>query len=116
MKDTLLQFGLTFGLAYLLQLFLPWWSLVVVSAVVALFFRHKYAATSFFVGLLAVALGWFLLAFFVSNSPEHQVLITKMGELFNGLSRTSLIFTTATIGGIMGGLGALTGALGRKLI
>ncbi|MEM9847123.1 MAG: hypothetical protein AAF847_04485 [Bacteroidota bacterium] len=115
MKDVLIQFGLTFVLAYLVQLFLPWWSLIVVAGVVALFFQYKYAVTSFFVGLLAVALGWFLLAFFVTNTPENQVLVGRMGELFGGFSRMNLIITSATIGGIMGGLGALTGTLGRKL-
>ena len=116
MKDILLQFILTLILTYVIQLFMPWWSLIIVTGIIALFFRYKFAATSFFVGLLAVALGWFLAALFLTNSPENQVLVNKIGELFSGLNRMSLMLTTAIIGGIMGGLGALTGTLGRKLL
>lgn len=116
MKNILIQFILTAIITWLAQLFLPWWSLVIIAGIIALFFTHKYGATSFFVGFLSVGLVWFLAAFMATNGVDNQILPAKMGELFGGLSRMSLILTTAAIGGIMGGFGALTGSLGKKLM
>jgi len=116
MKNIFIHFILTAIITWIAQLFLPWWSLVIIAGIVALFFTHKYGASSFFIGFLSVGLVWFLAAFMATNGANNQILPAKMGELFGGLNRMSLIFTTAAIGGIMGGLGALTASLGKKLV
>ena len=115
MKNTLLQFGLTFALTWLLQLFLPWWILVVVALIVGAVLQPR-PVLSFAVGLLATAGVWLLVAFFLSSTDAQRILPAQMGEILGGLSYTNLLLATATLGGAMGGLGALTGTLGRRLI
>jgi hypothetical protein len=115
MKNTLLQFGLTILLTWLLQLFLPWWSLVIVALVIAAVLQPR-PVLSFAVGLLATAGVWLLVAFFLTRTEAQRILPTQMGEILGGLSYMNLLLATATLGGLMGGLGALTGTLGRRLV
>ncbi|MEM1325735.1 MAG: hypothetical protein AAGI23_07270 [Bacteroidota bacterium] len=115
MKNTLLQFGLTFALTWLLQLFLPWWSLVIAALVIGAILQPR-PVLSFAVGLLSVAAVWLLVAFFLTRTEAQRILPVQMGEILGGLSYMNLLIATVTLGGIMGGLGALTGTLGRKLI
>jgi hypothetical protein len=115
MKNTLLQFGLTILLTWLLQLFLPWWSLVIVALVIAAVLQPR-PVLSFAVGLLATASVWLLVAFFLTRTEAQRILPTQMGEILGGLSYMNLLLATATLGGLMGGLGALTGTLGRRLV
>ncbi|MEM8526441.1 MAG: hypothetical protein AAGG68_17500 [Bacteroidota bacterium] len=116
MKNFLIQFLLTLILTLLVQLFLPWWSLVIVAAVVGLFFSYKYGAVSFLAGFLAVGLLWLLSSVWLSSGAENQVLANRVGELFGGMSRIYLVYTTAMLGAVLGGLAAMTGTLGRKLV
>ena len=115
MKNTLLQFGLTVGLTWLLQLLLPWWILVVVALVIAAILQPR-PVLSFAVGLLATAGVWLFVAFFLTRTEAQRILPAQMGEILGGLSYMNLLVATATLGGLMGGLGALTGTLGRRLI
>lgn len=114
MKNFLIQFALTLILSWLAQLFLPWWSLVIVAAIVALFFHYKYAVTSFLVGFLAVGLLWMGYAYWISTGDSS--LTSRMGELFGGMSPFFMVIFSTTIGAIAGGLGALTGTMGRQII
>lgn len=115
MKNLILQLVLTFVVTWLVQLFSPWWSLVAVALVIAVLVQER-PLLSFSVGFVAVGLVWLMAAFLMTRTEAHQVLPTKMGELFGGLGYTELLIASATIAGIMGGLGALTGTLGRRLV
>jgi len=115
MKNFLIQFLLTLIITLIAQLFLPWWSLVIVAAIVGIFFNYKYGVSSFFAGFLAVGLLWLLSALWLSSGAENQVLANRVGELFGGMSRIYLVYTTAMLGAILGGLAAMTGTFGRKL-
>jgi hypothetical protein len=100
--------------SWVAHLFLPWWIPVVVAAVVALFFRQG-AARSFTGGFVALLLLWGVYAWYL-NSANDGLLAARIGELFGGLSPAMLVATTALVGGLFGGLGALTGALGAQAI
>lgn len=101
-------------LSGLAQLFLPWWIFGPIAFLVAAFvFPGSW--TSFFSGFLGIALLWGISAGII-NSANEGILASKMGELFGGLSPILLILITATIGGLLGGMSALTGRLGRALL
>lgn len=102
--------------AYVFSLFLPWWSIALAAGLVAFLYNSK--AASFWTGFIAVAVLWSILTFTLSAANGH-LLANKMGQLLvpsGAVSGISMVFLTALIGGIVGGLGALTGKMGRKLL
>ncbi|NJK82531.1 MAG: hypothetical protein HC912_00650 [Saprospiraceae bacterium] len=84
MNKFLIQLMLTLIIGTLVQLFLPWWSLVVVAAIIGLFFKYKYDVMSFLAGFIAIGFSWLVYAFWLSSSSS--TLPQKMGELFGGVS------------------------------
>lgn len=114
MNKFLVQLTLTLVIGTLVQLFLPWWSLVVVAAIIGLFFKYKYDVMSFLAGFVAIDISWFIYAFWLSSGSS--TLPEKMGELLGGVSPFTLVLMSAFIGAMAGGLGALTGSMGRKLV
>lgn len=101
------------ALGFILQSFLPWWTIAVAAAIIGAIFKLN-NLQSFLVGFLGIALLWGAYAAFLNNGNEG-ILAAKMGALFGGLSAVSLILVTALLGGIIGGFGALTGRLGRSI-
>ncbi|MBP7274328.1 MAG: hypothetical protein KA974_10830 [Saprospiraceae bacterium] len=93
--------------------FLPWWSLAIVTAIFAYFFRWS-NAKAFGLGLAVGILLWSGYASILSYLNQG-VLAKMIGELFGGLSGFQLIIITGWIGGILAGFGALTGSLFRNL-
>ena len=93
--------------------FSPWWSIVVVAAIVGMIFS-KNANSSFLYGFVGVLLLWGLAAYRLDVGNE-SILSTRMGEIFGDIGSLGMIGATALLGGILGGFGALTGTLGRKL-
>ncbi|MFT5167636.1 MAG: hypothetical protein ACI8P3_002874 [Saprospiraceae bacterium] len=100
-------------LGYICHIFLPWWSIVVVAFIVGIFTKDS-GIRAFAIGFLGVALLWGIYAAFI-NSQNDSILANRMGELLGGMGAGSLVLVTALIGGLVGGLGALTGNLGRKI-
>lgn len=100
-------------LGYLAQLFLSWWSGIVVAAIVGLS-MEKSGLRAFLTGFLGIALLWAVFAF-LANSQNEGILALRLEKLFNGMSPMSLILITALLGGLLGGMGSLSGNLGRKL-
>lgn len=94
--------------------FLPWWGIVVLAAMLSFIFRVQ-AKWSFWIGFLAIALLWGGYAAMLDAANE-AILSTRIGKLFGGVNGSLLVLVTGLIGGIFGGLGALTGSLGRGLI
>jgi len=113
MKNALFIFLSTFLVSGVLLNFLPWWVIGVVAAAVALIFRTK-PVLSFFAGFFGIALLWGLYAGYLDGQNE-SLLSSQLGQIFNGLSSIGLILTTALIGGLVGGLAAMTGSLLRKV-
>ncbi len=99
------QLLITALVCFLLQNFLPWWTMALGAAVIAFWLGNK-SLVSFGAGFLAIALLWLGMAFFI-DSTTGSILSSKVNRL---LPLNSFLLT-AIIGGLVGGLSALTGAL-----
>ena len=100
-------------LTIIAQMYLPWYVVVLIAAIVA-YISKVGPGKSFLVGFLAIALVWGLYACILSAANDG-ILAGKIGQLFGGLSASLLILITAGVGGLVGGMGALTGSLARRL-
>ena len=102
-------------LAFGLGLYLPWWTVAVAAALVALVLELR-PAQAFLTGLAGAMILWGTLAFLRSGANEH-ILAHRMSQfILQKDSPNLLILVTALIGGLTGGMGALTGSLFRRWI
>ncbi len=101
----LYQVILTAALAFVLQSFLPWWTMALAAAGVGYYFNTK-GLVSFSAGFLGVGLLWLGLAIFI-DVTTHSILTEKINRI---LPLNAFVLTTL-IGGLVGGFAALTGAL-----
>ncbi len=99
---------------FIAQLFLPWWMIAVIAGLLSFIFDLRVGA-SFWAGFVAAALLWGGYAGYL-NALNDGILADRIGKLLGGLNGFLLVLVTAIIGGIFGGLGALTGSLGRRFI
>ncbi|MCU0347427.1 MAG: hypothetical protein MUC59_10815 [Saprospiraceae bacterium] len=95
------------------QYFLPFWSIAVVAALVGFFFKYENSAASFAAGTAAVTLLWSSYAGFLTSANASQ-LANQIGNLFQ-VGPGYLVPATGLIGGLLGGFGAQTGTLLRKI-
>lgn len=100
-----IQIIATIIVCFLLQTFLPWWSMAVGSFAIGYALANK-GYVSFTAGFLAVGLLWLGMAYYIDQST-NSILTEKVNRL---LPLNSFILT-ALIGGLVGGFAALTGAL-----
>ena len=100
--------------AFLLQIYLPWWSVVIAGFAIS-FILSSGGLPSFFAGFLGVGLLWFALALFIDNANDG-ILSNKVAQIFTLPNSFLLVLITAIIGGLSGGFGALTGSYFRKLV
>lgn len=111
------RFGIGFIAIFLLgaiaQLTMPWWTLVPVAAVVAAVIRLKPGA-SFALGYGAGALLWGTVTWWFSLI-NLNLLTSKFGQLLGGISAPQLLTITTMLGGLLGGMGALTGSYFRAM-
>ncbi len=102
-------------LSFAICLYLPWWSIAIVSFTVPLVIWQK-AYLDFIAGFIALLLLWGGLAWYISASNNHllaekiALLVVKKNNPF------ALITLTAVIGALVGGFAALTGSLLRKMV
>ena len=108
-----LQFLLTILLGFIAQNYFPFWSMAAVAAIIALFFKYKNSASGFAIGFSAAFLLWCAYAYTL-NLENLGLLAAKLGTLFN-VSGNYLPYATGLIGGLLGGFGAMTGSLARKM-
>jgi cell division protein FtsX len=104
----LLKIIFTSATAYLMQLYMPWWSVVVASFLISLILSSK-GLSSFFSGFLGIGILWFFLAWRI-DSATGSILTEKVANLFSLPNSILLILVTALIGGLAGGFGALAGS------
>lgn len=95
------------------QLFMPFWIVVVVAAIVSVFTSDN-VASGFASGTTAIGTLWLFTALFLDLS-SFSVLTNKMVELFALPSKGHLIAITVAIGSLLGGMGAMTGTLLRQI-
>lgn len=100
-------------LSMILQAFLPWWSIAIAAALVALFSRVK-PALAFLSGLIGIALVWLLKAWLL-DWVNDGILSAKMAQILPVGSAAVLLLVTVLTGGLVGGFAALTGSSLRRL-
>ena len=108
-----LQVLVTLVVAAAVGYFFPWWSVVPAAAVVGLCVYYRRSFASFVAGFLAVALLWGGYAYWLALADTG--LQARFAELF-GLPGPLLPLAAALLGGLLAGLAAWTGTLGRKLV
>ena len=113
MKKFGLQLIIILVLGSIAQYFFPFWSIAVVAALVGFFFKYENSAASFAAGTAAVTLLWASYAGFLNSANAGQ-FAGQIGQLFK-VGQGYLIPATGLIGGLLGGMGAQTGTLARKL-
>jgi len=93
--------------------FLPWW-VVAIAAFAGAFLIGKTPGQSFWSGFIAVFVDWTVLALFKSIPNDH-ILASRVVQLFPLPNNWIwLLVTTALIGGIVGGMSALSGVLLKR--
>jgi hypothetical protein len=115
MTNNTKNFVLTIVLAYVLSIFLPWWSVMLAAIISGCFIPLKKSAV-FFIPFLAVALLWIVQSYFLSSSNDF-LLAKKIATLLmlNGNS-TLLLLVTGVIGGLAAGVSGIFGRQCRTIL
>lgn len=95
-------------MAYVLSLFLPWWSIMVAGFIAGLFIGLKKSAV-FFIPFLAVLVLWVVQAYILSSGNDF-ILGNKIARLLplNG-NVYLLLLVTGIIGGLAAGVASIFG-------
>jgi hypothetical protein len=96
-------------IAGIAEWFAPWWSLAIVAAVVAIAMKLS-PGKAFLAGFLGIAVLWLGVVLW-RDIPNNHILSERLAKLFKVPSYTLFIVVTAVLGGLIGGLAALAGAL-----
>ncbi len=92
----------------------PWWSIAAVAAVLVALIGIK-AGEAILGGFLGAFILWAGTAWYFDIGNDG-ILSTRMGALLGGLDSRLMILLTGALGGLLGGLGALTGRMARRLV
>lgn len=92
--------------------FLPWW-LVAVIAFLAALFLGKTSGQSFWSGFGGVFAAWAIIAL-IKSIPNDNILAQRVAKLFQLPNWILILLITAVIGGLVGGMSALSGILIKK--
>jgi hypothetical protein len=90
----------------------PWWVAAIIAFVAAIY-AGKRPGTSFWAGFFAVFITWTVLIMFKSL-PNNHVLASRVAVLLHLPGWTVLIIVTSIIGGLVGGMSAMSGVLVRQ--
>lgn len=111
MNRALKNFGLTLFLAILLDMFLPWWSIMIAAICAAFIFPTK-GLKVFFTPFMAIFIYWAIYAFILGSANEFT-LTRKIGILFTlGDNWVAVLLITSIIGGVAAGI---SGIFGKQL-
>ncbi|MCW3109137.1 MAG: hypothetical protein JWQ09_3643 [Segetibacter sp.] len=109
----LIAFILTALLSFAGALFFPWWIIAVAAFIVGVVI-HQNAFASFLAAFLALFILWAVQSYYIDVQNEH-LLSTKVASILPlGGSYAAVILVTAFVGGLVAGMGALTGSFARK--
>lgn len=107
-----MKFGIqllaTVIVCFILQSFLPWWTMAVGAFAVAYLMGNK-GFPSFLAGFLGVAVLWIGMAFYI-DALSNSILTEKI----NRLLPINAFLATLIVGGLVGGFASLTGSLTRS--
>ncbi len=97
----------TIVVCFVLQSFLPWWTMAVGAFTVAYLVGNK-GFPAFVAGFIGVAILWLGMAFYI-DALTHSILTEKI----NRLLPLNAFVATLIVGGLVGGFASLTGSLIR---
>jgi hypothetical protein len=101
--------------AFVLGIYMPWWSIAIAAFLVPLVIDQK-SLWAFLSGFIALFLLWGIMSWIISSNNQ-QIFAHKISRLILSTdSPNLLIFITALLGAIVAGFAALSGSLLRKLI
>ena len=100
-------------LALLFHQFLPWWAIVPGGFLTGIAIKIR-PFIMFLAGMLGGIILWGGMALMLDSGNEG-ILSGRIGELFGNIGSVGIIVVTAVFGGIMAGLGGLTGGYLRQL-
>jgi hypothetical protein len=101
-------------LSFASSYFLPWWAAAVIAFLAALFIDTR-AGKAFLSGFAALFVAWTVLAL-LKSIPNDNILAGRVVQLFPLPNNWIwVLVVTAVVGGIVGGLSALSGALIRNV-
>ena len=92
--------------------FLPWWMVAVIAFLAALFIG-KTSGKSFWSGFGGVFIAWAVLAL-MKSLPNDNILANRVAHLFQLPNWVLILLVTGLIGGLVGGMSALSGLLLKK--
>jgi len=100
-------------LSFISSFLLPWWAVAVIAFLAALFIG-KTSGKVFWSGFGAIFVLWVILAL-MKSLPNDNVLAGRVIQLFPLPHQwILLLLITALIGGLVGGLAALSGVLTKR--
>lgn len=115
MKKFILSTLLALLFSYLSGAFLPWWTIAPVVAILHFLYSLK-PGFAFLSGFSSLFFLWGGLAL-AMDAANHQILSKKIALIFlQQETPVYMIIITAVIGGLVGGLSALSGSLAKRLI
>lgn len=92
---------------------LPWWAIAIIAFGAAVYAGYR-QAQAFWSGFGAVFCVWVIIALFKSI-PNNHMLATRVAALFGAPHWLVLLGVTALIGGLLGGLSALSGLYVKRV-
>ncbi len=98
--------------AFILNLFLPWWSIAIPGLLFGYLFNKK-GWTSFSLGFLALFLLWGGQALYI-HFANNAILSTRIAEMLSVGSPFLVVLITGLLGGLVSGLATLTGSLVKE--
>ena len=108
MSKNLLNFVVTILIAYVLALFLPWWSVMTAALATALFIPLKKAAV-FFVPFVAILFFWLVYSYILSSGNDFTLAKRIAVLLPLGGNPYVLMLVTGIVGGLAAGIASICG-------
>lgn len=106
----IIQFIAIVLLAYILELFLPWYSIAIAGFTMGFLLK---SGSNFWAGFLAIAALWFFAALIIESNAAGD-LAARVALIFPLKHKVLLMLVAALLGGLVGGMATLTGSALRK--
>ena len=94
-------------LGFVFELFLPWYYIAVAAFIMGYLLKSR---ANFLAGFLGIAFIWLLKAWLMDSAGATD-LTERVAHIFSLKQKELLFLVMAMVGGLVGGFGALSGAL-----
>lgn len=95
---------------FLLEWWLPWWSVSIAGALGGYILRSK---ANFLAGFVGIAILWYVVIWRIETLAAAD-LASQVAAIFNNVPKNVLLVITCLLGGLTGGLASYTASLLRK--